>query len=68
MKGEILIKGPNVFKEYWGKPDATRDAFTKDGWFKTGDIAINNGGNYKIIGGSSIDIIKSGGINFPPWK
>jgi malonyl-CoA/methylmalonyl-CoA synthetase len=60
-QGEILIKGPNVFKEYWGKPDATREAFTKDGWFKTGDIAINNGGNYKIIGRSSIDIIKSGG-------
>ena len=60
-QGEILIKGPNVFKEYWGKPDATREAFTEDGWFKTGDIAINNGGNYKIIGRRSIDIIKSGG-------
>lgn len=60
-QGEILIKGPNVFKEYWGKPDATREAFTEDGWFKTGDIAINNGGDYKIIGRRSIDIIKSGG-------
>ena len=61
QQGEILIKGPAVFKEYWNKPDATMRAFTADGWFKTGDIAIKNVGNFKIIGRSSIDIIKSGG-------
>jgi len=60
-QGEILVKGQNVFEEYWNRPNATKEAFTKDGWFKTGDIAINNEGNYKIIGRSSIDIIKSGG-------
>lgn len=59
--GEIQIKGPNVFKEYWNKPDATHASFTDDGWFKTGDIAIVHNGVYKIIGRSSIDIIKSGG-------
>lgn len=60
-QGEILVKGPNVFKEYWRKPEATKTAFTDDGWFKTGDVAINDNGSYKIIGRSSIDIIKSGG-------
>lgn len=34
--GDLLVKGPNVFKEYWNKPEATREAFTSDGWFKTG--------------------------------
>ncbi|PSL03783.1 acyl-CoA synthetase [Cecembia rubra] len=59
--GEIQIKGPNVFKEYWGKPEATAKAFTKDGWFKTGDIAQVENGYFKILGRDSIDIIKSGG-------
>ena len=59
--GEIIIKGPSVFKEYWGKPEATREAFTSDGWFKTGDIAVYNEGSYKILGRNSVDIIKSGG-------
>ena len=59
--GEILIKGPSVFQEYWNKPVATLEAFTKDGWFKTGDMAVFNKGSYKILGRSSVDIIKSGG-------
>jgi malonyl-CoA/methylmalonyl-CoA synthetase len=59
--GEIQIKGPSVFKEYWGKTEATKNAFTHDGWFKTGDIAIHNHGLYKILGRDSVDIIKSGG-------
>lgn len=37
-EGELCVKGPNVFKGYWGNEAATRDAFTEDGWFKTGDI------------------------------
>ena len=59
--GEIQIKGPNVFLEYWNKPEATREAFTADGWFKTGDMAVFNNGSYKILGRNSVDIIKSGG-------
>lgn len=59
--GEIQVKGANVFLEYWGKPEATRDAFTVDGWFKTGDMALINEGSYRIIGRVSVDIIKSGG-------
>ncbi len=61
-EGEILVKGPNVFLEYWNKPDATMEAFTEDGWFKTGDIArVNEDGVYRILGRDSVDIIKSGG-------
>ncbi|MFD2202017.1 acyl-CoA synthetase [Shivajiella indica] len=59
--GEIQVKGSNVFKEYWGKQEATQKAFTKDGWFKTGDIAVMENGYFKILGRDSVDIIKSGG-------
>jgi malonyl-CoA/methylmalonyl-CoA synthetase len=59
--GEILIKGANVFKEYWNKPSATAKEFTTSGWFKTGDIAIVEDGYFRIMGRNSVDIIKSGG-------
>jgi malonyl-CoA/methylmalonyl-CoA synthetase len=59
--GEIQVKGPGVFASYWGKEEATQKAFTEDGWFKTGDIAVVEGGYYRILGRDSIDIIKSGG-------
>jgi len=58
--GEIRIKGPNVFLEYWQKPEATTESF-HDGWFKSGDMAIFQQGAYKILGRNSVDIIKSGG-------
>jgi malonyl-CoA/methylmalonyl-CoA synthetase len=56
-----LVKGDNVFKEYWQRPEATQATFTKDGWFKTGDIAVIENGYYRIMGRQSVDIIKSGG-------
>lgn len=59
--GEIQVKGSNVFREYWNKPEATADAFTADGWFRTGDVACLNDGSYRILGRMSVDIIKSGG-------
>ena len=59
--GEILVKGDNVFKEYWQRPEATQATFTNDGWFKTGDIAVIENGYYRIMGRQSVDIIKSGG-------
>lgn len=59
--GEIHIKGKTVFKEYWNKPEATAKEFTSDGWFKTGDVAVVEDGYYRILGRSSVDIIKSGG-------
>jgi len=61
MPGEILVKGANVFKEYWQRPEATQATFTNDGWFKTGDIAVIENGYYRIMGRLSLDIIKSGG-------
>lgn len=60
-QGEIQVSGPGVFKSYWNRPQATEEAFTEDGWFKTGDIAILDENSYKILGRSSVDIIKSGG-------
>lgn len=59
--GEILVKGKNVFSEYWNKPEATAKEFTTDGWFKTGDVAIVENGYIRIMGRNSVDIIKSGG-------
>ncbi|WP_116106315.1 acyl-CoA synthetase [Lewinella sp. IMCC34191] len=59
--GEIQIQGANVFLEYWDRPDATAEAFTPDGWFRTGDIAMWEDGAYRILGRNSVDIIKSGG-------
>ena len=58
--GEIQIKGPGVFLEYWQRVDATQNAFC-DGWFCTGDMAVIENGNYRIFGRKSTDIIKTGG-------
>ena len=58
--GEIRIKGDNVFLEYWGNEEATQSSF-RDGWFCTGDVAVIEDGYFRIMGRSSVDIIKSGG-------
>ncbi|XP_042275051.1 malonate--CoA ligase ACSF3, mitochondrial [Thunnus maccoyii] len=60
-EGELLVRGHSVFKEYWNKPQETRESFTDDGWFKTGDTATFKDGVYWILGRTSVDIIKSGG-------
>jgi malonyl-CoA/methylmalonyl-CoA synthetase len=60
--GELLVKGPSVFKEYFRREEATRSAFTSDGWFKTGDtVAKDDDGYFRILGRTSVDILKSGG-------
>jgi malonyl-CoA/methylmalonyl-CoA synthetase len=59
--GEIQVKGPGVFLEYWQNPEATTKAFQWDGWFCTGDMAVVENGNYRILGRISVDIIKTGG-------
>jgi malonyl-CoA/methylmalonyl-CoA synthetase len=58
--GEIQVKGPGVFLEYWQNPQATAKAF-QDGWFRTGDTAVVENDNYRILGRMSVDIIKTGG-------
>jgi len=58
--GQIQVKGANVFHEYWQRPEATEQTF-QDGWFITGDVAIVEQGYYRILGRSSVDIIKTGG-------
>ncbi|CAN1211767.1 Long-chain-fatty-acid--CoA ligase [Tumidithrix helvetica PCC 7403] len=58
--GELQVKGSTVFLEYWQNPEATAKAF-QDGWFCTGDFAIVEHGNYRILGRMSVDIIKTGG-------
>jgi malonyl-CoA/methylmalonyl-CoA synthetase len=60
MPGEIEVRGSGVFAEYWGKPDATRNAF-RDGWFCTGDTAVVENGVYRILGRTSLEILKTGG-------
>ena len=57
--GEIQVRGLGVFLEYWNQPAATGDAF-RDGWFCTGDMAVIDNGSYRIIGRSSVDVIKTG--------
>jgi malonyl-CoA/methylmalonyl-CoA synthetase len=58
---EILVRGPNLFLEYLNRPDATQQAF-KDGWFATGDAAVQEDDGYvRIVGRIATDIIKSGG-------
>lgn len=58
--GEIQVRGPGVFGEYWRRPEETRAAFM-DGWFRTGDVAVVEQGSYRILGRRSVDIIKTGG-------
>lgn len=60
ISGDLYIRGPTVFQEYWQRPEETKKEFV-DGWFKTGDTAGYENGYFKILGRSSVDIIKSGG-------
>lgn len=60
--GEIQVRGPNLFTEYLNRPDATASAFTEDGWFRTGDMAVRDPDGYvRIVGRKATDLIKSGG-------
>ncbi len=64
--GEILLRGPNVFPGYWGREAATRDAFTDDGWFRSGDIGAHDPDGYLRIVGRAKELIISGGYNVYP--
>ncbi len=60
--GELQVRGPGLFEGYLGRPDATAETWTRDGWFRTGDAAvIDEGGYHRIVGRRSVDLIKTGG-------
>jgi malonyl-CoA/methylmalonyl-CoA synthetase len=59
--GELEVRGPAVCLEYWQRPDDTREAF-RDGWFRTGDVAVCEHGSFRLLGRSNVDIIKTGGF------
>jgi malonyl-CoA/methylmalonyl-CoA synthetase len=64
-EGEVYIKGPNVFAGYWKREEATAEAF-KDGYFKTGDMAVISEDGYITLRGRKSDLIISGGFNIYP--
>ena len=64
--GGIVVRGPNVFKGYWNLPEKTREEFTADGFFKTGDVGRRDADGYVTIVGRSKDLIISGGYNVYP--
>jgi malonyl-CoA/methylmalonyl-CoA synthetase len=64
--GGIEVRGPNVFSGYWRMPEKTREEFTDDGWFKTGDVGLIDERGYVHIVGRSKDLIITGGYNVYP--
>ena len=65
-RGELCIKGPQVMKGYWQRPDATADAFDSDGWFRTGDIAVIDPDGFTRIVDRKKDMIIVSGFNVYP--
>ncbi|OBF60968.1 acyl-CoA synthetase [Mycobacterium sp. 852002-53434_SCH5985345] len=60
--GKLEVRGPMMFDGYLNRPEATAEAFDADGWYRTGDVAvIDGGGMHRIVGRESVDLIKSGG-------
>ncbi len=64
--GEIQIKGPNVIREYWNRPEASADSYTPDGWFKSGDMGYTDPDGFVFISDRLKDMIISGGENIYP--
>ena len=68
--GQVEVRGPNVFSGYWNLPDKTREEFTPDGWFRTGDmgqwVAEGPGAGYLQLVGRAKDLIITGGLNVYP--
>ncbi|KAJ7963028.1 malonate--CoA ligase-like [Quillaja saponaria] len=60
--GELCVKSPSLFKEYWKLPEVTKESFIDDGFFKTGDaVTVDEDGYYIILGRTNADIMKVGG-------
>jgi acyl-CoA synthetase (AMP-forming)/AMP-acid ligase II len=66
VSGEVLFQGPHMMKAYWNNPEATREAFTDDGWLRTGDIAAIDEDGFIFIKDRLKDMIISGGENVYP--
>jgi malonyl-CoA/methylmalonyl-CoA synthetase len=64
--GEVLVKGANVIAGYYQRPDANAEAFTDDGWFRTGDLGELDGDGYLTLVGRSKELIITGGYNVYP--
>ena len=64
--GNIQVRGTNVFSGYWRMPEKTKEEFTADGWFKTGDVGKIDADGYVAIVGRSKDLIITGGYNVYP--
>jgi malonyl-CoA/methylmalonyl-CoA synthetase len=64
--GNLQVKGPNVFKGYWEMPEKTKEDFSEDGFFNTGDKGLIDESGYVSIIGRSKDMIISGGLNVYP--
>ncbi len=65
-RGEICIRGPHVMQGYWGRPDATAEVISEDGWFKTGDVGVfNQRGHLKIVDRIKDMVIVSGFNVYP---
>ncbi len=64
--GHIQVKGDNVFVGYWGMPEKTKEEFTVDGFFKTGDMGTRDADGYVVISGRSKDLVITGGLNVYP--
>lgn len=64
--GGVEVRGPNVFSGYWRMPEKTKEDFTEDGWFKTGDVGQIDDDGYVVIAGRSKDLIITGGFNVYP--
>jgi acyl-CoA synthetase (AMP-forming)/AMP-acid ligase II len=62
----LQVRGPSLFKEYFNNPVATRQAFTRDGWFETGDTAELSAGGHLRFTGRVKEIINRGGVKYSP--
>lgn len=65
--GEICVKSPSLFTEYWNLPEVTKESFTEDGYFKTGDAGrVDEDGYYVILGRKHIQTIFVSALGFLP--
>ncbi|KJZ73057.1 hypothetical protein HIM_07629 [Hirsutella minnesotensis 3608] len=64
--GELLLKGPNVFRGYWRRPELNKETFTDDGWYKTGDVVYADQKGYFYVTDRMKELIKYKGFQVPP--